>query len=59
MPIYEYTCPKCKEETEILVPQGEPVALKCDSCQEELRKEVPLITRTPKKWGDSPIQGGY
>jgi len=43
MPIYEYRCTKCGDETEVLQRVGETPKRKCTSCSGKLEK---LISRT-------------
>lgn len=41
MPIYEYICPKCKEEAEVIQNFNDP-PIECDKCGDEMERQMSL-----------------
>ncbi len=44
MPIYEYQCEKCKQQTEALQKVDDPPLETCEKCGGELQKTIPNST---------------
>ena len=59
MPIYEYVCPKCKHEIEILQSSYDDPNPKCEKCLEKQKKEEIEMQRKLSKTSFHLKGGGW
>ena len=58
MPLWDYKCDNGHVEEHIfLAGEESPRWLKCQTCGENTRIQLPLVSRTANRWGDT--NGGY
>ena len=58
MPLWDYKCDNGHVEEHIfLAGENNPRWMKCETCGENTRVQLPLVSRTANRWGDT--NGGY
>lgn len=53
MPVYEFRCPDCGAEAELLLPLGETQPRPCEACGGEMRQRLGRVAVRYGSWGFS------